>query len=160
MHKLDLEKAEISNCQHPLNHREQGNSRKTSTSASLTMLKLLTVWITTNWKILRDGNTRPPYLPPEKPVWRTRSNSKNQIWNDGLVQNHILSVSCHPVYLTYVLSTSWEMQGWMKHKLKSILPGEISITSDIHMMPPLWKKTKRNLRDYLWMWKRRGKKLA
>ena len=54
MHKLDLEKAEISYCQHPLDHREQGNSRKTSTSASLTMLKLLTVWITTNWKILKE----------------------------------------------------------------------------------------------------------
>ena len=49
--------------------------QKTSTSASLTTLKPLTVWITTNWKILRDGDTRPPYLSPEKPVCRTRSNS-------------------------------------------------------------------------------------
>ena len=48
---------------------------KTSTSALLTMLKPLTVWITTNWKILRDGNTRPPYLPPEKPVCKSRSNN-------------------------------------------------------------------------------------
>ena len=53
---------------------KEKNSRKTSTSASLATLKPLTVWITTNWKILRDGNTRPPYLPPEKPVCRTRSN--------------------------------------------------------------------------------------
>ena len=51
------------------------NSRKTSTFASLIMLKPFTVWITTNWKILRDENTRPPYLPPEKPVCRTRNNS-------------------------------------------------------------------------------------
>ena len=36
--------------------------QKTCTSASLTMLKPLILWITTNWKILRDGNTRPPYL--------------------------------------------------------------------------------------------------
>ena len=49
--------------------------QKTSTSASLTTLKPLTMWITTNWKILRDGDTRPPYLSPEKPVCRTRSNS-------------------------------------------------------------------------------------
>ena len=51
------------------------NSRKTSTSASLIRLKPFTVWITTNWKIFRDKNTRLPYLPPEKPVCRTRSNS-------------------------------------------------------------------------------------
>ena len=37
--------------------------------------KPLTVWITTNWKFLRDGNTRPPFLSPEKPVYRSRSNS-------------------------------------------------------------------------------------
>ena len=36
--------------------------------------------------------------------------------------------------------TSCEMPGWMKHKLKSRLPGEISITSDIRMTPPLWQK--------------------
>ena len=49
--------------------------QKTSTSASLTTLKPLTMWITTNWKILRDGNTRPPYLTTEKSVCRSRSNS-------------------------------------------------------------------------------------
>ena len=40
------------------------------------------------------------------------------------------AVYCHPAYLTYVQSTSWEMLGWMKHKLESRLLGEISITSD------------------------------
>ena len=50
--------------------------QKKSTSASLTMLKHLIVWITTNWKILkRDGNTKPPYLPPEKAVCKSTSNS-------------------------------------------------------------------------------------
>ena len=39
-------------------------------------------------------------------------------------------VYCHPAYLTYMLSISCEMPGWMKHKLESRLPGEISITSD------------------------------
>ena len=43
---------------------------------------------------------------------------------------------CHPAYLTYMQSTSWEMLGWMKHKLKSRLLGEISITSDMQMTPP------------------------
>ena len=49
--------------------------KKTSTSALLTTPKHLTVWITTNRKILRDGNTIPPDLPPEKSVCTSRSNS-------------------------------------------------------------------------------------
>ena len=47
---------------------------------------------------------------------------------------------CHPAYLTYMQSTSCEILGWMKHKLESRLPGEISITSDMQMTPPLWQK--------------------
>ena len=65
--------------------RKQGNSRKTSTSALLTMLKPLTVWSTRNWKILREIGI--PYLSPEKPVCRSRSNSQTLTWNNGLVQN-------------------------------------------------------------------------
>ena len=53
------------------------------------------------------------------------------------------AVYCHPAYLTYMQSTSREMLGWKKHKLESRLPGEISITSDIQMIPPLWQKLKR-----------------
>ena len=54
------------------------------------------------------------------------------------------AVDCHPVYLTYMQSTSCEMPGWMKHKLESRLPGEIPITSDMQMTPPLWQKVKKN----------------
>ena len=50
----------------------------------------------------------------------------------------------HPAYLTSMQSTSCETPGWMKHKLESRLPGEISITSDMQMTPPLWQKAKRN----------------
>ena len=39
-------------------------------------------------------------------------------------------------------STSYKMPGWMKHKLESRLPGEISIASDMQMIPPLWRKAK------------------
>ena len=53
-------------------------------------------------------------------------------------------VYCHPAYLTYMQSTSWEMLGWMKHKLESRLPGEISITLDMQMTPSLWQNAKRN----------------
>ena len=53
-------------------------------------------------------------------------------------------VYCHPAYLTYMQSTSCEMPGWMKHKLESGLLGEISLTSDMQMTPPLWQKAKEN----------------
>ena len=53
-------------------------------------------------------------------------------------------VHCHPAYLTYMQSTLCVMPGWMKHKLKSRFPGEISITSHMQMIPPLWQKVKRN----------------
>ena len=53
-------------------------------------------------------------------------------------------VCCHPAYLTSMQSTSCEIPGWMKHKLESRLPGEISITSAMIMAPPLWQKAKRN----------------
>ena len=57
-------------------------------------------------------------------------------------KEYIKAAYCHPAYLTYMQSTSSEMLGWMKHKLESRLPGEISITSDMQMTPPLWQKAK------------------
>ena len=69
-------------------------------------------------------------------------------------KEYIKAVYCHPAYLTYMQSTSWEMPGWMKHKLESRLPGEISITSDRQMTPPLWQKAKKNYRASWWKWKR------
>ena len=55
---------------------KQDDSRKSSNSVLLTILKPLTVWITTHCgKLLRDENTRPPYLPPEKSVCRSGSSS-------------------------------------------------------------------------------------
>ena len=59
-------------------------------------------------------------------------------------KEYIESVYCHPAYLTYMQSTSCEMPGWMKDKLESRVPGEISITSDMQMTPPLWQKVKKN----------------
>ena len=54
------------------------------------------------------------------------------------------AVYCHPACLTYMQSTSCEMSGLMKHKLETRLLGEISITSDMQMTPPLWQKVKKN----------------
>ena len=61
-----------------------------------------------------------------------------------LGKEYIKAVYCHPAYLTYMQSTSCEMLVWMKHKLESRLMGEISITSDKQMIPPLWQKVKKN----------------
>ena len=82
----------------------------------------------------RDGNTRPPDLPPEKCVsgqevtvrtgHGTQTHSKSG-------KEYIKAVYCLPVYLTYIQGTwqNGDMMGWMNHKLESRLPGEISITS-------------------------------
>ena len=59
-------------------------------------------------------------------------------------KEYIESVYCHPAYLTYMQSTSQKMLVWMKHKLESRLLGEISITSNMQMTPPLWQKVKKN----------------
>ena len=59
-------------------------------------------------------------------------------------EEYVKAVYCHPSYLTYMQSTSWETLGWLKHKLESRLPGEISVTSDMQMIPPLWQKVKKN----------------
>ena len=55
----------------------------------------------------------------------------------------VKAVYCHPAYLTYMQSTSWKMPAWMKHKLESRLPGEISITSDTQMTPPYGRKQRK-----------------
>ena len=81
---------------------------------------------------------------------RQRTSSK-------LGKEYVKAVYCHPAYLTYMQSTSWETLAWMKHKLKSRLLGEISVTSDMQMTPPLWQKVKRNWRASWWKWKRRVK---
>ena len=60
-----------------------------------------------------------------------------------LGKEYVKAVYCHPAYLTYMQSTSCEMPGRMKHKLESVFLGEISTTSDMQMIPPLWQKLRR-----------------
>ena len=62
-----------------------------------------------------------------------------------LGKEDIKDVYCHAAYLTYKQNnTSYEMPGWMKHKLESRLQGKTSITSDMQIIPPLWQKVKKN----------------
>ena len=74
-------------------------------------------------------------------------------WTGSKLGNeYVKAVYCHPAYLTYMQSTSWEMPDWMKHKLESsfwYLPGEISRTSDTKMTPPLWQNVKKELKSLL-----------
>ena len=57
-------------------------------------------------------------------------------------KEYVKAIYCHPANLIYMQSTSHEMLGWMKHKLESRLPGEVSITSGMQMTLPLWQKVK------------------
>ena len=127
--------------------RKQGSSRKTSTSASLTVPKPLTVWITTNCgKFLK----RCEYQITLPVSWETCMQIKKQQLEPDMEQwtgfklgkEYVKPVYCLPVFLTYMQSISCEMPGWMKHKLESRSPG--SITTDMQMTPPLWQKVKRN----------------
>ena len=67
-----------------------------------------------------------------------------QYTGSKLEKEYFKVVCCYPAYLTCMQSTLCEMPGWIKHKLESILPGEISITSDMQMTASLWQKAKNN----------------
>ena len=129
-----------SNCQHRLDHRKkQENSRKTSMSTSLTMLKPLTVWITTNcgqfFKRWEYQTTWPASWEISMQVKKQVRTCMEQQTGSKLVKECVKTVYCHSAYLTYMQSTSCEMLGWMKHNLESRLPGEILIASDTQMTP-------------------------
>jgi len=91
MYKLDLEKAEEPEIKVPTSvgsQKKQKSSGKTSTSALLTAPKPLTAWITMNCgKFFKRWEYQTPYLPPEKPVCRSRGNNQNPTLNNRLVPN-------------------------------------------------------------------------
>ena len=137
-----------SNSQHLLDHQKSKRvPEKTSPSPLLTMPKPLTLWITKNcgkffkrWK----------YQTIWPVSWETCMQVKKQQLELDMEQQTgsktwkecIKAVYWRPAYLIYMHSTLWETLGWMKHKLESRLLGEISITSDRQMTPPLWQKAK------------------
>ena len=152
MFKLVLEKAEEPEIKLPTSvgsSKKQDSSRKTSISVLLTMPKPLTVWITVNCgKFFKRWEYQTTWPASWEICMQVR---KQQLELDmeqqtgfRLGKEYVKAVYCHPAYLTYMQSTSWEILDWMKHKLESRLPGEISINSGTRMTPPLWQKAKKN----------------
>ena len=152
MSKLVLEKAEETEIKSPTSvgsSKNQESSRKMSTSVLLIMPKSLTVWITVNCgKFFK----RWEYQTTWPVSWETCMQVRKQQLELDMEQQtaskqekeYIKAVYCHPAYLTYMQSTSCKIPGWMKHKLESRLLGEISVTTDMQMTPPLWQKVKKN----------------
>ena len=151
MFKLVLEKAEEPEINMPTSagsSKKQGSSRKTSISALLTMPKPLTVRITINcgkfWRRWDYQTTGPAswetYIQVRKQqLQQTGTTDWFQI-GKRVCQGCILSPCLFNFYAEYIMRTL----GWKKHKLESRLLGEISVTSDMHMTPPLRQKVKRN----------------
>ena len=151
MFKLDLEKAEEPEIKLPTSvgsSKKQESSRKTSTFALLTMPKPLTVWITTNWKSLQEMGIpghltcllRNLYAGQEAAI---RTGHGTTGWfqiGKGVHQGCILSPYLFNLYAEYIMQNA----GLDEAKLKSRFLGEIPITSDMQMTPPLWQKVKRN----------------
>ena len=73
-----------------------------------------------------------------------RTRHGTNLTGSKLGKEYAKAVYCHPAYLNYMQSVSCEMPSGIKHKLESRLPGEISITSDMQITPPLWQKAQKN----------------
>ena len=141
---LDLGKAEEPEIKLPTSvqpSKKQESSRKASTSALLTLPKPLTVWITTNWKILKEMGIpehltcllRNLYASQEATV---RSGHGTTDWFQSgkrVCQGCILSPCLFNLYAEYIMRNAGleEAQAGIK------IGGEISITSDMQMTPHL-----------------------
>ena len=151
MFKLVLEKAEEPEIKLPTSAgswKKQESSRKTSISAFLTVPKPLTVWITINWKILEEMGIlehltcllRNLYTGQEA---RVRAGHGTTDWfqiGKGVCQGCLLSPCLFNLYAEYIMRNA----GLEEAEAAVRLPGEISITSDMQVTPPLWQKVKRN----------------
>ena len=152
MFKLVSEKAEEPEIKLPISagsSKKRESSREISISALLSFPKPSTLWITVNcrkfWK-------RQEYQTAWPASWKTYMQVRKQQVELDMEQQAgsnrkrttIKPVYCYPAYLTYMQSTSWETLGWKKRKMESRLLGEISLTSDMQMTPPLCLKVKGN----------------
>ena len=155
MFKLDLEKAEEPEIKLQTSAgslKKQESSRKNVHFCFIDYAKAIDcVYHNKLWKILKEMGI------PDHLTWLLRnlyfSGQEAKLEPDmkqrtasKLGKEYIKAVYCHSAYLIYMQSTSCEMLDWMKHKLESRFLGEISITSDMQMILPLWQKAKRNWR--------------
>ena len=149
MYKLGLEKAEEPEIQLPTlagSQTKQRNSRKNIYFCFIDYWKAFDcVDHSKPWKILRDGNTRPIYLFPEQPVWGCslliRNNRLVQNWERTTTRPSTVTLFME-LYAEYIMQNA----GWMTHKLESILPGELSQTSEKQIKPPYWQKKEEELK--------------
>ena len=151
MYKLDSEKAETPEIKLPTSVGSIKIKRILEKHLFLLYWLHQSLWLCGSQESVenseRDGHTRPPDLPLEKlyagqeATVRTGHGTKDwfQI-GKGVCQGCILSPCLFNLYAEYIMRNA----AWMEHKLESRLPGEISITSDMQMTPPLWQKVKRN----------------
>ena len=150
MFKLDLEKAEEkrSSCQHPLDHQKRMRVPEKIYFCFTHYPKAFDcVDHHKLWKILRDANTRPltcllRYLYADQEAI-VRSGHGTTDWfqiGKAVHQGCILSPCLFNLYAEYIMRNA----RLGKYKLESRLLGEISITSDKQMTPPLWQKAKKN----------------
>ena len=151
MFKLVLEKAQEPEIKLPTSvgsSKKQESSRKTSISALLTIQKPLTVWITINWKILKEMGIpdhptcllRNLYAGQETTV---RTGHGRIDWfqiGKGVCQGCILSPGLFNLYAEYIMRNA----GLEEVKAGIEIVRRNTITSAMQMTPPLWQKVKRN----------------
>ena len=148
MFKLDLEKAEKPEIKLPIS---TGSSKKQQYQKNICFIDYAKAFDCVDhhklWKILKEMGIpdhlnyllRNLYAGQEATV-RTGHGTTDWLQiGKGVRQGCILS----PCLFNLICRVHHEMLGWMKHKLESRLLGEISITSDMQMTPPLWQKEKR-----------------
>ena len=144
--KLVLEKAEEPETKLPTSAwpwKKQESSRKTCISALLTMPKPLTVWIAINWKILKEMVIPDHLTCPLRNLYagqeaRVRTGHGTTDWfqiGKRVCQGCILSPCLCNLYAEYIVRNAG---------LEEVQAGELSITSDMQMTPPLWQKVKKN----------------
>ena len=100
------------------------------------------------WKILQEWEYQTTLLASWEICMQVKKQhlemDMEQQTGSKLGKEYIKAPYFYLAYLAYMQSISCEIPGWMKHKLESRLPGEISITSDMQMTPFLWQKVKKN----------------
>ena len=151
MFKLVLQKAEEPKIKLPTSAgswKKQESSRKTSISALLTMSKPLIVWITINWKILKEMGIpehlirllRNLYAGQEATVRTGHGTTDGFQRGKGVCQGCILSPCLFNLYAEYIMRNS----GLEEAQTGLRIAGRNIYTSDMEMTPPLWQKVKRN----------------